>query len=184
MAVLLGVSFVLLPGWLVEFTRQVMLYTSYTALGSPIWIITHHYLPQLGKPVEVGLSALLLLYLLGQWRHLSQAGATSGAFQWAIGLTLLVTNLVVARTATTNFVVLYIPLFLILRVVADRLPRSAWLLALFFVASTVGMWLLFLATYAGKESPTMYLPLPIGVSLLFVWIKSGVEAIPQGMAVG
>lgn len=176
MVFLLGASFVWLPNWLGQFVRQVARYPSYTAIGSPVWVIAHYYLPQLGTPVEVGLSALLLLYLLAQWRHLLRAGATSGAFQWLIGLTLIVTNLVMLRTATTNFVVLYIPLFFGLKVAADRLPRRHWLLALFYFLSIVGLWALFLATVENNfEHPIMYLPLPIGLFIAFVWAEAALE---------
>jgi hypothetical protein len=171
MALLLGASFALLPGWLDQLIQQVMLYPSYTALGSPVWIIAHHYVPQLGTAFEIGVSAWLLLYLLIQWRHLPRVGPASGLFQWVIGLTLIVTNLAVLRTATTNFVVLYIPLLFGLKVVADRLSRGEWMLAAFYVLSAVGMWALFVAAYAGKEPPIMYLPFPIAMFLLFRWVK-------------
>ncbi len=184
MAILLGASFVLLPGWLVQFAHQVARYPSYTAIGSPVWIVAHYYLPQLGLGlgeatitlVEVGLSALLLLYLLAQWRHLPRVEVTSGTFQWLIGLTLIVTNLVVLRTATTNFVVLYIPLFFGLKVAANRLPQSNWLLALFYLLSAVGLWALFLETIEGKfEHPIMYLPLPVGLFVAFVWARTALQ---------
>jgi hypothetical protein len=191
MAFLLGVSFILLPGWLGQFVHQVARYPSYTAIGSPIWIMTHHYLPQLGlglseanaTPVEVGLSVLLLAYLLVQWRHLFRAKVTSGAFQWLIGLTLIVTNLVVLRTATTNFVALYIPLFLGLKAAADRLSNSHWPLALFYLLSAVGMWALFLVTVENKfEHPIMYLPLPVGLFVAFVWAKASLQRAAIGVA--
>jgi len=186
---LLGASFVLLPGWLAQFADQVARYPSYTALGSPVWIVAHYYLPQLGLGpgeavvtlVEVGLSALLLLYWLAQWRHLPRVEVTSGTFQWLIGLTLIVTNLVVLRTATTNFVVLCIPLFFGLKVAADRLPQSNWWLASFYLLSAVGLWALFLGTVQGKfEHPIMYLPLPVGLFLAFVWAKAALQAATTG----
>jgi hypothetical protein len=176
MALLVGVSFALLPGWIGRFIRQIALYPSYTALGSPVWIVTHYYLPQLGRPVEIGLSALLLIYLLAQWRHLPRARVTLGTFHWIVGLTLIVTNLIVTRTATTNFVVLYIPLFLGLKAAANRLSRGDWLLAFFYLLSTVGMWTLFLTTVVGKfEHPAVYLPLPFGLLAAFGWGKTALQ---------
>jgi hypothetical protein len=178
MLFLLGISFILLPGWLAEFLRQVTQYPSYTAIGSPVWVIAQYYLPQLGlglsqailTAIEVGLSALLLVYLLVEWRRLPQVAASSGAFHWLVGLTLIVTNLIVLRTATTNFVALYMPLFFVLKAAADRLPaRYAWL-ALFYLLSTVGLWVLFFTTVQGKfEHPIMYLLLPFGLLIAFVW---------------
>ncbi len=182
MVFLLGVSFLLLPGWLVQFVHQVARYPSYTAIGSPVWVITHYYLPQLSTPVEVSISALLLLYLLVQWRRLPHVGATSSTFQWLIGLTLIVTNLVVLRTATTNFVVLYIPLFLGLKAAANRLPRSHWSLALFYLLSIIGLWALFLGTVEGKfEHPIMYLPLPVGLFIAFIWAREALQRVTTGI---
>jgi hypothetical protein len=184
MALLVGVSFALLPGWIGRFIRQIALYPSYTALGSPVWIVTHYYLPQLGKPVEIGLSALLLFCLLAQWRHLPRAGVTLGTFHWIVGLTLIVTNLIVTRTATTNYVVLYIPLFLGLKAAANRLSRSDWLLAFFCLLSTVGMWTLFLTTVVGKfEHPAVYLPLPFGLLAAFGWGRTALQRMTVRQAV-
>jgi len=173
MALLLGASFFLLPAWLGEFVAQVLRYPSYTAIGSPIWIVTHLYLPFLGTPGEVALSALFLLYLLVEWRHLPRAAATSDLFLWLLGLTLLVTNLVALRTATTNYTVLYIPLFFILKVAAGRLPRASFWLALFYIFGVVGLWALFLTTVQGDyENPIMYLPLPSVLLLGILWAKA------------
>jgi hypothetical protein len=76
-------------------------------------------------------------------------------------MTLIVTNLIVLRTATTNFVVLYIPLFFALKVATDRLPGRHGLLASFYILSTIGLWVLFIKTVAFvwartalQESPT------------------------------
>jgi hypothetical protein len=192
MAFFLGASFILLPSWLVQFVRQVMLYPSYTAIGSPVWIITHYYLPQLGlglsesifTVIEVGLSVLLLVFLLMQWRRLPYVEASSGAFHWLIGMTLIVTNLVVLRTATTNFVALYIPLFFALKAATDRLPGRYRLLALFYILSTIGLWALFLMTVEVKfEHPIVYLPLPVGLFVAFVWGKAILQESATGTQV-
>ncbi len=147
MALLAGLSFILLPTWLGQFIDQMAAYPSYTAIGSPVWIIAHYYLPQLGTPLEIGLSVVLLLWLFFEWRRLP-AVSEDGILLWLIGLTLIVTNLVAVRTATTNYVILYIPLFYGLSVAArsqTRRSTGVWL-ALFYLLTIVGMWALFLAT--------------------------------------
>jgi hypothetical protein len=205
MLFLLGISFVLLPSWLAEFLRQVTQYPSYTAIGSPVWVIAQYYLPQLGlglsqaifTALEVGLSALLLVYLLVEWRRLPQVTAGTGAFHWLVGLTLIVTNLIVLRTATTNFVALYIPLFFVLKAAVERSParygglasRLAGLtprhagLTLFYFLSAVGLWVLFFTTVQGKfEHPIMYLPLPFGLLIAFVWGKPALHRMAAARA--
>jgi hypothetical protein len=39
----------------------------------------------------------------------------------------------------------------------------------------VGMWLLFSATYAGREPAIMYLPLPVGLLVIFVWFRTALQ---------
>ena len=177
---LMAASFALLPIWLAQFVDQLEHYPSYTAIGSPIWIIIHHYLPQTGLQLgeatatllEIGLSGLLVVYLLFQWRRLPQARLASGMFHWLIGLTLIITNLVALRTATTNYVALYIPLLFCLKAAADGWPKGDWLLAVFYLLSTVTGWAMFTTTVEGTfEHPIMYLPLPVGLFIICIWAR-------------
>ncbi len=166
MAGLTAVSFLLLPGWLAGFARQVGYYPDYTVTGPPVWVITGYYWPQLGKPVEYALSLLLLAWMGWQWRHLRHLTLDSPRFWLIIGLTLVVTNSVILRTATTNYVVMYLPLLLGLKWMGARYGRI-WP-ALFFLASIVSLWALFFATAQGDfEHPVMYLPLPLGLLAWF-----------------
>lgn len=179
MTALTGLSFLLLPGWLSGFLDQLLSYPGYTFTGSPIWVITGYYLPQLGQPVEIGLSILLMAYLLYEWRRLLRVTASSPEFLLIIGLTLVVTNAIVVRTATTNYIIMYIPLFLGLRVMATRWRRGQLWTAVFFGASAIGMWWLFLATIQGDlEHPVMYLPLPLGLLLLLTWGRAALIQPP------
>lgn len=170
MGLLLGASFLLLPGWLTGFLAQVNAYPGYTITGSPIWVLTGFYFPQLGRPVEVGLSILALLLLAVQWRRLFRVTAVANELLLITGLTLVVTNLIVVRTATTNYVMMYVPLIWGLKHLRDRLPRGNVWPALFFLVSGLGGWVLFLATIAGnQEHPVNYLPLPFFLLILLWW---------------
>jgi len=180
-ALLAGLSFILLPTWLGQFIDQMAAYPSYTAIGSPVWIIAHYYLPQLGTPLEIGLSVVLLLWLFFEWRRLPVA-SEDGILLWLIGLTLIVTNLVTLRTATTNYVILYIPLFYGLSIAArcqTRRSTGVWL-ALFFLVTIIGMWALFLTTVENRfEHPIVYLPLPIGLLIAFIWGRRALQEGPD-----
>lgn len=176
-ACLAGASFLFLPGWLAGFIDQVRYYPDYTVTPPPLWVITGYYFPVLGKPVENLLSILLLLFLAYEWRHLFHLHAGSDRFLIVIGLTLVITNMIIIRTATTNYVVLYIPLFWSLRHVATRLRYGNMLVVLFYGLSTAMMWLLFLATVEGDfEHPVMYLPLPFALLILLIWATRKVPA--------
>lgn len=161
MALLTAVSFALLPSWLVDFVRQVAFYPDYTFTGSPLWVLTDYYFPWLGKPVEYGLIGLLLVGLFWHWRLLWQRPLPFTRFVYIISLTVIVTNLIVVRTATTNYIIMYIPLFLILHTLAQKTAHGRWAIPLFYLLSTLFSWLLFLNSVQGDlEHPITYLPLP------------------------
>lgn len=166
MAMLLGASWLAEPGWMTGFLRQMARYSSYTAIGSPIWILTHVTLPSLGTWGEWGLSLVATGYVLAAW-YSSLCEGTKGALAWAVGLCLIVTNLVALRTATTNYVVLLLPLVMVFRSL-QRGRARAWLVLLVEMVLLVGLWVLFLITVVGKfEHPVVYLPLPFGLLAVF-----------------
>jgi hypothetical protein len=166
MGLLLGASWLAEPAWLTGFVRQVAKYPSYTAIGSPIWILSNITFPVLETWGEWSLSLAALGYLLVAWRAALRK-RTKGARDWAVGLCLIITSLVALRTATTNYVVLLLPLILTFRAL-QRKRWGPWLIVLIEVVLLGGLWVLFLTTVVDKfEHPAVYLPLPLG--LLVVW---------------
>jgi hypothetical protein len=163
LAGLAGLSLLFLPTWPLDFLAQMRTYNSYQALGynnnigSPVWIISHVYLPFLGRAGEMALVAALLAYTGYTWLAYR---SRPEAFHWLVGLSLLTTNLITPRAATTNYIVLLLPLFLLL-VVLSRRYGFGWALAV-QVILLVGLWLFFAATVQGNlEGPELYLPLPL-----------------------
>jgi hypothetical protein len=154
MTVLVLSSLLLVPTWITDFFTWMGKYPSYTAVGSPIWTLTHYFFPQLGKPVEIVISLLVLGYLLYTWR-----GAVNGSwleFDWVVAATLIVTNI-----------------FIVFKTLEKRFQRrGAMLIALIELLLLIGFWVLFAATVVGDyEHPIMYLPLPVGLWLIFVSAK-------------
>jgi hypothetical protein len=170
MALFVGASFVVEPSWLGDFLAQVGRYTSYTAIGSPIWIITNEIFPFFGDWGEWVLVGLTILGLLAAfWRALMERSEVW--FDWIIGLCLIVTNLVAVRTATTNYVVLFLPLAMVFRALQRSRGGVCWIV-LIQGGLLVGMWGLFLSTLEGKfEHPLVYLPLPFGLLAVFVFSR-------------
>jgi hypothetical protein len=164
-------SFVVLPGWLGEWLGQLGRYTSYTAIGSPVWVLTHVYLPFLGPVGEIVISVALVGGLLGAWWRVTVRGQAA-EFGWTACLTLTVTHLVALRTATPHFVVFVIPLiFYFQQIVAADQRRGPWVVGLILGVLLIGLWALFLLTVQAKfEHPAMYLLLPFG--MLFVLLLS------------
>ncbi len=170
MVVLMGASFLLLPTWLSSFVAQVIDYPNYTVTPSPVNALTDYFFPQLGKPVEMGIILLLMTYLLYEWRRLPKLNIRTTEFIWVMGLTLVISNMVVTRTATTNYIVMYLPLFLVLKYVAERWGNG-WVAA-FYGASVIFSWVLFLTTISGDfEHPINYLPLPFGLLAAMVVLR-------------
>ena len=169
MGVLTGISFLLAPGWLFDFIAQVAAYPGYTVEGSPIYIVTRIYWPQLGRITEVLLFVSLVVWLLVHWWKLPRLQIGSSEFLYVLCVTLIVTNLIVSRTATTNYVVLYLPILWGLKLVATSWKWGEFVAVGVLFLSTVGMWLLFLNTISGSaESAAMFLPLPFGLVLILM----------------
>jgi len=161
-------SFALEPGWLGDWIEQVRRYPSYTAIGSPVWIVTEYYLG-LGAAGEWAASLLLIGGLLGVWYTVLGQGHRE-RLGWTIMLTLTVTHLAAVRTATPHFVVFVIPLTFYLCELSRREPRGNWWAALALAALFALPWLHFLLTLDGDfEHPSLYLPVPFGI-LALLWI--------------
>jgi len=161
LSVLVGVSFLLLPSWLSDMRLQLADYTNYTHIGSPLNIVTQIVFPALGQPVEWALISVLVVWLLWEWwlawKHDSER------LDWALALTLVITNLVVTRTATTNYVMMLPALIYLFAVAARTYGAKAYLwIALTEVVLLAGLWVLFAATVQGREEQwPVYLPLPL-----------------------
>lgn len=167
---LVGISLLLVPNWPILWLRQVADYPEYTALGSPISILAG-LIPAASRWITIVLTGVMAGYGLWEW-----ALATPNddrKFQWAAQLTIVITNLVAFRTATTNYVVMLPALCLILAVPSERIGRRSALgvlVALLLLA--VALWGLFLATVEGNvESAAMYLPVPLLALVGLWWVR-------------
>lgn len=169
-AVLIVGSILILPNWPLLWLRQLVSYPSYTDLGSPVSILLAGLSGDQTLLTWI-LSGALIAYLLLEW-GLSFAGGETH-FQWTAALTLVVTNLVAFRTATTNFVVMLPAIILVFHSWAQRWGRSGyfavWISSLTLL---IGLWVLFMLTVDGNiEAPIMYLPLPIFTLFGLIWSR-------------
>ncbi len=167
LVLLIGVSLLLLPSWPVEMLWQLLDYPNYTDIGSPLSIIAGAA-PGIRGPLNIALNLVAILYLL--WTWIDAWGKEFSYFMWAALMTLVITNLVAIRTATTNYIMLLPVIFVLLKSLDERWGRVGrvlmWLLLLLLAA---GLWALFLSTVDGNvEHRIMYLPLP-AITLLGLW---------------
>ena len=172
LAALFGASWLLLPSWPGDFLRQVAeypAYTAYTRVDSPVLLLTGWISPRAGRALGLALSALLVGYAFWAWSRTLKT-TSKWEFHRAVGIVLIVTCLVAFRTATTNFVVLLLPTFLVFRALAEQLDSlGEKLIAATEAVSLVGLWILFAVSVTGnQEHPVMFLPWPFALLAVFV----------------
>jgi hypothetical protein len=175
--VLLLVSLALIPTWPLQWIEQLGPYTEYAASGPPVWILSRSF-GDASELMNIILSAILFAYLLWEW--VRSFGKADGWFQWTAALTIVITNLVAVRTATTNYVVMLPGLILALAAFEDRWGRiGASAGGVVLLALLIGLWALFLATVNGNlENRLMYFPLPL-VTLAGLWLIRRWRALPE-----
>lgn len=161
--VLLIGSFLLLPSWFASFLAQIASYTSYTTIGSPIWIITMLTFPVLGRPGEFFFTALFGLLLLGVWiwvaRSTPSGTRSTALFLFGAACTLTVTHWITPRTATPQYAALLPALFYLFALTRPSWRGTIWI-ALF--GFNIALWIVFLTTLQGKfEHPVNYMILPV-----------------------
>jgi hypothetical protein len=178
MSVLVGLSFLFLPTWLGEMQAQLVDYTTYTYIGSPINILTTIVFPFLGAPVEWIIDGVLVVWLIWEWWQVHSSD--KGRFYWVLALTLLVTNLIALRTATTNYVMMLPALFYLFATFARAKGRRANLwIAVIEIGLFVGLWALFALTVKGNgEQWPIYLPLPLGLLFALIVFRPKNQNIP------
>jgi len=169
-AILLVGSLFIMPDWPLRWLQQLLDYPGYTELGSPVSILTS-WLPRGAATLSLVVSGLLAVYLLFEW--VAAARKPEPWFQWTAAMTLVITNLIAFRTATTNYVVLLPGLLLIFANLNSRWGRAgivtAWGVMALLLA---GLWVIFLLTIEGNvESAAMYVPLPLVVLTGLLWIR-------------
>jgi len=168
LAVLILVGFIILPTWVSDWLRQIARYPEYTVGQSPIWLLTNQA-TQLGDVWTWLLSAVCVGWMLWAW-IVALRDREGAAFHWAMGVTFVVSDLIVYRSATTNYIFLLFPIYLIFAALAHAWPRAGvWLIVALQGIGLVGLWWLFVATVEGtQEQPIMFVPqvAVVGLALL------------------
>ena len=173
LAILFVGSLALIPDWPLQWIRVLMRYPTYTeyiGIDSPLSYIGD-LMPAISRTLNGVLHVGLGLYLLVEW--FQAWGKDEHHMLWAAAMTMVVTNLIAYRTATTNYLMLLPVLFLVFRVWEFRWKRMGRVLVIFsLLGLLVGLWWLFAATVVGnQEAPVMYLPLPFICLFCLWWVR-------------
>ncbi len=158
-------GFIFLPSWLADWLYRMGRYPAYTIGQSPVWLLAHRALP-LGTAGEWLLTLACVGGLGWAWWQACRP-ARDDAFFWALGVTLVVSDLVVPRSATTNYIFLLFPIYLVFAALGRNWPRAGpWVVLALEAISLAGLWWLFAATVQGDvEQPIMFIPLLVVVGL-------------------
>jgi uncharacterized membrane protein YfcA len=124
------------------------------------WILTT-YLFQAPRWIETAIEGALTLGMLMVWFRWRRSGWE--AMLWITCLTLVVTQFVAPRTATTHYAVLVLGVFMLFRRWAEvDPPRSAWWIGFSLAGSLAASWILFVISVEGiQESALNYIPAPL-----------------------
>lgn len=163
-------SIALVPDWPIRWIWQVMDYAKYTVEGQPLAIIASIF-PAYSKNITLILTVICLLYLGLEWVLVWKKD--DRWFQWTAAMTIVMTNIVAYRTATTSYVAMLPALCIIFHTWVKRWNRNGKITVVFSIIFIfIGMWGLFLATIDGnQESSIMYPPLPIIIFIGLVWVR-------------
>jgi hypothetical protein len=172
LAVLTLGSLIALPTWIGELLYRITRYDEYTIGQSPVWLLTHVAVPGLGSNGELVIAALLVAGMLATW-WLTLRSEGDVQFYWALGVTLVISNLIVPRSATTNYVLILVPTLWVFAAL-DR--DSGWgrlVLLASMLVSLAGLWWLHLVTVTGNaEHPIMFIPPPLILGLVLAFGRS------------
>ncbi len=174
LVLLLALSFLFLPGWFVPFLRGMISHAAHDLAFSSASIFAS-WSPVVGSRLAWVLAGVLLLLLFVEWgaslrneyRHVL----------WTICLTVAVMPLMGITTNWTNYVILYVPLMLLLGILAGlqsnprRWGAAGFSLILLFIA----LWALTLILVSAHAlvalSQTLFLLLPILLIPGLYWMR-------------
>ena len=162
-------SLIALPTWIGEWAYRIGRYDEYTVGQSPVRWLIHMIAPGLGREGEIAIPVLLVSGMLVTWWLATRPGKDV-RFYWALGVTLVVSNLIVPRSATTNYVLLFVPILWMFAALDRGANWGRFVLLASMLISLVGLWWLHAVTVWGNaEHPIMFIPplLIPGMALIF-----------------
>lgn len=177
-------AMLLVPTWLQNFYGGLFAYSGYVGFYSPIENLTRTFAAPIAIPLANGLSVGLIGLMLFTWWQVWRN--KPGWFIWALMLTLIIGNLVAFRSATTNHVVLYLPLLLWFRRISELGAKGNIVVFLVQTGLNLLLWFAFLKFIIGTnfEHPFMHGFLPLLLLVLYLADWRGLFPIAQKIEAG
>ncbi len=170
--VLLAISFLLYPDWIIPFFRAAA-NNLRADFGFSIFTTLRHIWPNFGESFAWVFIAILVILLGYEWSI--ARGSDFRRFYWVACLTLVATPLLGFRTQMENLTVLIVPLALIFAIVHDRWHRigdGLTILLMLFVFITPWTLNFFAVERFGRSAQEiLFLFLPIFTLLGLYWIR-------------
>ncbi|MCL4301577.1 MAG: DUF2029 domain-containing protein [Anaerolineae bacterium] len=182
--ILTGTAMLLVPTWLQDFYSGLFAYSDYVGFYSPIENLTRTFAAPIAVPLANGLSLLLAGLMLFSWGQVWLK--KPGWFVYALMLTLIIGNLVAFRSATTNHVILYLPLFLWFRRISELDNRGNTVVFSVQTGLNLLLWFGFLKFIIGTnfEHPFMHGFLPLLLLVLYLADWRGLFSIARKIEAG
>jgi hypothetical protein len=160
LGVLCLISFIILPTWLFSFVQTAITYTGYFDSRSPLQIIlNNNTLASLASIVLVG------VLFFAAWRTVQpceDSKPSRGSLRVAMW-SIILTQFIAVHTATTNQIMLMLPIFSGLAHLGS-IRRARALIVVWLLLLLIVPWWVFLATKQGNlENEVALLPLSLGV---------------------
>lgn len=178
--VLLVISFLLYPEWVIPFLRAVWnsLQVNY---GFSTHLILTRYIPGIGNLLSRGLTLALIVLLGFEWN--TSRNRNFLHFFWAACLTLSVAPLLGMRSEMDQLVVLLIPLVLIVVIAHERWKGVLGVLVNLILLVIVGIpWLIFvdvIPTPGLLSEDVLFLIMPVFTVIGLYWIRWWTIRPPQ-----
>jgi hypothetical protein len=182
--ILTGTAMLFVPTWLQDFYRGLFAYSDYVGFYSPIENLTRTFAAPIAVPLANGLSLVLVGLMLFSWGQVWLK--KPGWFVYALMLTLIIGNLVAFRSATTNHVILYLPLLLWFRRISELDNRGNIVVFSVQTGLNLLLWFGFLKFIIGAnfEHPFMHGFLPLLLLLLYLADWRGLFSIARKIEAG
>lgn len=156
------------PTWILDWIDRILHYSEYTVGQSPVWLFTHVAYPQLGFFGEVIISLVVLVGMFFLWWSVFRSQGDN-VFYWVLSVTIVISNLIVPRSATTNYVLMLLPIIWIFAALDRSFNWGKWIILSVLIISIVGLWWLHFTTVVGnQEQAIMFLPSPIILGVLLI----------------
>jgi len=183
-AVLLGLAFLFLPGWVLAFPPGVLSHFRYNPGFSSTGIFAT-WSPVVGLRLGWVLAAGLLLVLFFEWGN--TLGKDFRTFLWTACLTLSITPLLGIPMVPMEYSFLFIPLILFLAILAERRPWvKRWGVAgIVLVVILAGLWYLTFGLVKANAfvdlKDVLFLFFPVALVVGLAWMRWWfIHMVPTG----